>query len=59
MLSSEAAGIAKKAKVKELWLTHFSPAVPNSKIDITQIQEIFPHTVAGTDRMTTTIGFED
>ncbi|MEG0579071.1 MAG: ribonuclease Z, partial [Niameybacter sp.] len=59
MLSSEAAQIAKKAAVKELWLTHFSPAVPNSKIDATAICEIFPNTIAGTDRMTTTIGFDD
>nr|WP_307992302.1 ribonuclease Z [uncultured Niameybacter sp.] len=59
MLSSEAATLAKKANVKELWLTHFSPAVPNSKIDVTPIKEIFPNTIAGIDRMTTTIGFED
>lgn len=59
MLSSEAAQIAKKAEVKELWLTHFSPAVPNSKIDVSAICEIFPNTIAGTDRMTTTIGFEE
>lgn len=59
MLSSEAAHIAKKANVKELWLTHFSPAVPSSKIDITNIKEIFENSIAGTDRMTKTIGFEE
>ena len=59
MLSSEAAQLAKKGEVKELWLTHFSPAVPSSRIDITHIKKIFENTIAGTDRMTTTIGFEE
>lgn len=59
MLSSEAANLAKKAEAKELWLTHFSPAVPSSRIDITPIKEIFENTVAGVDRMVTTIGFEE
>ena len=59
MLSSEAAHLAKQGQVKELWLTHFSPAVPSSRIDITHIKELFENTIAGTDRMVTTIGFED
>ena len=59
MLASEAARVAKAGNVKELWLTHFSPAVPNSKIDITNIKEIFANTIAGKDRMTKTIGFEE
>lgn len=59
MLSSEAANLAVRGKVKMLWLTHFSPAVPNSKIDITPIKSIFENTVAGEDRMVTTIEFEE
>ena len=59
MLGKEAALLAKNANVKELWLTHFSPAVPNSKIDATPLKEIFENTIAGQDRMTTTIRFED
>ncbi len=59
MLGSEAATLAQKADAKALWLTHFSPAVPSSRIDITQIKKIFPNTVAGEDRMTMTIGFEE
>ena len=59
MLASEAAGLAKKANVKELWLTHFSPALPQSYINIEKVKEIFPNTIAGYDRITTTIDFAD
>ncbi len=57
MLASEAALLAKKAKVKELWLTHFSPALPTSYISIEEVKKIFPQTIAGKDRMTKTIEF--
>lgn len=57
MLASEAAELAKKANVKELWLTHFSPALPTAYINIDEVKKIFPQTIAGTDRMTTTIEF--
>lgn len=57
MLASEAAELAKKAQVKELWLTHFSPALPTAYINIDEVKKIFPQTIAGTDRMTTTIEF--
>lgn len=59
MLASEAATLAAKAQVKELWLTHFSPALPTSYINIDEVKKIFEHTIKGTDRMTTTIDFED
>lgn len=59
MLASEAATLAKKANVKELWLTHFSPALPNAYINIDRVKEIFENTVAGYDRMTTTIEFNE
>lgn len=59
MLGKEAATLAKNANVKELWLTHFSPAMPNSKIDATPLKQIFENTIAGEDRMVTTIKFDD
>lgn len=59
MLASEAAALAKKANVKELWLTHYSPAVPNSCINIEETKKIFANTIAGYDRMTKTIEFAD
>lgn len=57
MLASEAAQLAKRAEVKELWLTHFSPALPSAYINVDKIKEIFPSTVAGYDRITKTIDF--
>nr|WP_302599431.1 ribonuclease Z [uncultured Cellulosilyticum sp.] len=59
MLASEAATLAKNANVGELWLTHFSPAVPNAYIDASGAKEIFPNTTAGYDRMVTTIDFKE
>ena len=58
MLASEAATLAKKANVKELWLTHFSPALPTAYINVSEVKKIFNNTVAGEDRMTKTIDFE-
>lgn len=59
MLASEAAKLAKAANVNELWLTHFSPALPTSYINVNDAKKIFENTKAGTDRMVTTIDFED
>lgn len=58
MLGSEAAKLAKSGSVKELWLTHFSPALPSSAISIDHIKAIFEQTIAGRDRMTTTLDFD-
>ncbi len=57
MLGSEAAKLAKAGAVKELWLTHFSPALPHSYINIDHIKPIFDNTYIGQDRMTKTLDF--
>ncbi len=59
MLGSEAGRLAKASNVKKLWLTHFSPALVGSYINIDNIKEIFNNTVAGYDRMTTTLEFKE
>ncbi len=59
MLASEAAKIAKEAGAKELWLTHYSPALLPTDIDISSVKEIFENVVSGKDRMTTVIKFEE
>jgi ribonuclease Z len=59
MIYREAAEIARKARVKELWLTHFSPAVPNPHEFKHVAAEIFPNTHIGRDRMNTTLKYED
>jgi len=52
MLFSEAAHIAKDAKVSELWLTHYSPSLKNPEEYIDIARNIFPNTIAGYDLMT-------
>ncbi|MGN1318472.1 MAG: ribonuclease Z [Lachnospirales bacterium] len=59
MLFSEAATIAKEANVKELWLTHFSPAMPYPQDFIKNATSIFKNTILGKDRKTVTLMFEE
>ena len=59
MTFQEAATIAKAANVRELWLTHFSPAVPDPHQYRHLAQEIFPNTLTGRDRMTKSLTFDD
>jgi ribonuclease Z len=59
MTFQEAAKIAKEGAVKELWLTHFSPAMPTPEAYIGNARAIFPNSRAGKDRMTTVLEFAD
>ncbi len=59
MIFSEAAQIAKEGNVKELWLTHFSPAMPDPYNYIKFATSVFPNAKTGYDRMTKTILFEE
>lgn len=59
MIFSEAAQIAKNAEAKELWLTHFSPAVTDAHEFIENATRIFPNSTVGYDRITKTILFEE
>lgn len=59
MTFEEAAGLAKRANVEELWLTHFSPALVNPKEYLPVAKSIFPNTRIGKDRMTRTLKFSD
>ena len=59
MLFSEAAEIAKKADVKEMWLTHFSPAMPFPENYIKNATSIFKNTVIGSDRKNVTLMFDE
>lgn len=56
---TESANIAKKANVKELWLTHFSPSIENPNDNIEIAKEIFENTMAGYDGLTTILSFQD
>jgi len=51
MTFSEAANIALKADVKELWLTHFSPSMSKPEEYIDTAKSIFQNTYVGHDLM--------
>lgn len=59
MLFSEAAHLAKKAGVHELWLTHFSPSMPDPENYIQIATDIFPKTKIGVDRMEGKLNFKE
>lgn len=55
----EAAEIAAKAQVKEMWLTHYSPSLPKPSVYLPQVKEIFSNTVAAKDGRTVDLMFEE
>jgi len=59
MTFQEAAEIAHAAQVHEMWLTHFSPALPDPYNYLDNATAIFPNTKIGKDRMTKTLAFKD
>ncbi len=59
MMFYEAADIAKKADVAELWLTHFSPSLARPQDYKEVAGNIFPCTVIPKDRRTTTLVFKE
>jgi ribonuclease Z len=59
MMFTEAAEIAKKANVNEMWLTHFSPAMPFPEEFLPSAKEIFENTHIGKDRKNVTLLFEE
>lgn len=58
MTFEEAATLAKKAGVKKLWLTHFSPSLIYPKEHLPVAKAIFKNTVIPKDRETMTLTFE-
>jgi ribonuclease Z len=59
MIFAEAAKLAKDSGSKELWLTHYSPALTDPEYFINNARSIFPNTKAAHDRMSTTLIFEE
>lgn len=45
----EAAQMAKRAEVKEMWLTHYSPSLPKPEEYMAEVRKIFPACVAAKD----------
>lgn len=58
MLFSEAAAIARKGNVKELWLTHFSPSFNNPEFYLPDTKKIFENTFIGEDRKVKNFKFQ-
>lgn len=59
MTMMEAAKLASKAEVKEMWLTHYSPATARPQEFEEKIKAIFPRAVMSKDRRTVELKFEE
>lgn len=59
MTFSEAAGLAAAGNVKELWLTHFSPALNYPEEGLPVAREVFPRTFCGFDGKSVDLCFEE
>lgn len=55
----EAASLAKKANVKEMWLTHYSPSLVRAEDYMKDVRKIFPAAIAGKDGMSADLLFEE
>ena len=56
MVFSQSADIANKSGSKELWLTHYSPAMPEPKMYEKQIKAQFKNAVVSKDGQRKTLG---
>jgi ribonuclease Z len=56
---AEAAAVARAGLARELWLTHFSPALAHPHEYLHNATDIFSATKVGEDGMTTTLSFTD
>ncbi|MDD6983791.1 MAG: ribonuclease Z [Eubacteriales bacterium] len=59
MTMASAAKLAKDAECAELWLTHYSPSLPNPEEFENEPKAIFPNTVISSDGITKTLRFAD
>lgn len=59
MTMYEAAEIAAKADVGEMWLTHYSPSMVRPTQYMDAVRKIFPRTIAAKDQTDTVLKFQD
>ena len=59
MTMKEAAVVARDAKVKEMWLTHFSPSLVHPEEYLKTVREIFPDAYVGKDGKSVDLLFEE
>ena len=55
----EAATLAKRADVKEMWLTHYSPSLPYPEEYMPEVRKIFPASIAAKDGRSVDLKFEE
>ncbi len=59
MTFQEAAELARRADVKQLWLTHYSPSLTKPEPFMESVREIFPRSYAGKDGKSMELHFEE
>ncbi len=59
MTFHEAAELAKRAGVKEMWLTHFSPSLLRAEEYMPGVREVFPNAFLGRDGKSVELLFEE
>ena len=55
----EAADMAKRAGVREMWLTHYSPSLMHPEEYLNEIREIFPKIKTARDGWSAELGFDE
>ncbi len=55
----EAADMAKRAQVKKMWLTHYSPSLVHPEEFMGGVRKIFPDSFAAKDGWTQDLAFEE
>ena len=59
MTFQEAARLGREAAPREMWLTHYSPSLTRPEEYMDEVRKIFPRAVAGKDRKSIELDFED
>jgi len=59
MTFAEAGAFGAAARARQLWLTHFSPAVPNPDYFRREAESAYPNVVLGREHLSTTLSYAD
>jgi ribonuclease Z len=59
MTFAEAGTLGAAARARQLWLTHFTPALPNPEYFAKEAEAVYPGVVIGHEHLTTTLAFRD
>ena len=59
MTMYEAAQLAQRADVGEMWLTHYSPSLNHPEQYLDEVRKIFPRTKCGKDRKSVELDFPE